>query len=266
MAGKTQLTRGWSEGLGRRLLAAVPNEALAAQWGPHRAEAGATGGAAAPHLRRELLAWARQDEEVRRWITQAWRQTHPAVATAADHALTEGSAANCVALLERFDAEEVLLALLTDEFDDGWGLAATFVNRVPGAGPRRALQAALQRLADETGGTPCKLARVVVLGGHPRDESRLGRPLFERSPFEVRWRVFERKQGGAAVQKMVVDALRQADAAILVTGMASHTLMYLVKDYAQRYSLPWKCVAKATDQQLTAALRDLFPEFDRDQS
>lgn len=248
MASGAPVPHRWSDDLAWALLDPVPDEALAEEWGP---------GGAAADPRGELVAWARQDEEARRWLMRAWRLANPEVAAAAEQAWTEGAAAACARLCEAFDGEDVLLALLTDEFDDGWELAAAFVDGVAGDGRRLALRAALRHLA----GAPCaavRRPRVVILGGHPRDESRLARRLFGAGPLEVRWRTFEKKQSGSR-QKLVAGALRHADAAVLVTGMASHVLMYLVKEWAVCCGVPWRCVTKATDKQLLAALRELFP-------
>ena len=89
----------------------------------------------------------------------------------------------------------------------------------------------------------------------------MGQRLFETSPFEVRWRTFEKKPSGGVVQKAVVSVLRHADAVLIITGMASHALMHFARDCAQRSGIPWKCIDKATDKQLKAALGELFPEL-----
>jgi hypothetical protein len=259
MIGETNLPHAWSTGVGRELLSSIPNVTLAAHWGKDFSAAADGEGVGLTHLRHELLTWAEQDDEVRRWIVCAWRETHPAAA-ATEHALTEGSVANCVRLLEDFDARDVLLALVTDEFDNGWELAAALVEGVVGDGLRRALRTTLRRLAGDVGGEGRRLTRVVILGGHQRDESKFARRLFDGSPFEVRWRTFQ-KTRGPAVEKAIVSVLRCADAAILIMGMASHTLVHLVKDFARRRGMRWCCVTKATDKQLTAALNELFPQF-----
>ena len=59
----------------------------------------------------------------------------------------------------------------------------------------------------------------------------------------------------------MVSALRCADAALIITGMASHVLMQFAKDYGQRKGILWRCIEKATERQLRAALHDLFPEL-----
>src|SRR5262249_38292223 len=120
--------------------------------------------------------------------------------------------------------------------------------------------AALQRLVGGPGARGRRRARVVILGGHARDESKLGERLFEASPFEVRWRLFEKRSSSGAIQKEGAPALCHPGAALINTGMASHTLVQFAKEYAQRHGILWRCIEKATDRQLRAALLDLFPE------
>jgi hypothetical protein len=123
------------------------------------------------------------------------------------------------------------------------------------------LRATLEWLASGSDAASRRRARVVIVGGNPRGEEKMARRLFAASPFDVRWQTFEKKQGGAPLQKVVAGVLRRADAVILVTGVLSHVLMYQVKDCAQRYGTPWRCVERATDKQLQAALNELFPEL-----
>jgi hypothetical protein len=252
----------WSDALGWALLASLPDEALAREWGPGAAGAGEpppsglTG-----RLRRDLSSWAGQDAEVRRWIREAWREAHPDVVAAADQAVTEGLPGDAVHALASLPPQDALLALLTDEFDDGRRLAKTFVCRVEDDRRRRALATALGRLVSDDGEEPQRRPRVVILGGLERLESELGERLFEGSPFEVRWRACEKKPSSGVVQKRVAGVLRNADAAVIITGMASHMLMQFAKDYARRTGIRWRCVEKATDTQLKAALRDMFPEL-----
>src|SRR5437016_3902939 len=105
MASGAAVPHGWSDHLAWALLGSVPDGDLAEQWGLGGAPAGP---------RAELVAWARQDEEVRRWLMRAWRLANPEVAAAAEQAWTEGAAAACARVCEAFDGEDVLLALLTD--------------------------------------------------------------------------------------------------------------------------------------------------------
>jgi hypothetical protein len=258
MASHARPGRPWSDALGLELLSALSDEELARQWGPPAA--GPAGGPPA-QLQDELLRWARQDDEVRRWIIQAWRQACPDLVAAVDHALTAGLSSDSVRALEVFPVEDVLLALVTDEFDDGPARARAFLDTAVADSQRRPLLAALQRLLGTADAAPRRRLRVVILGGHPRDQSRRDGRLFEQGPVEVRWKIFERKQGPLAILKAVAAALRAADAALIVVGMASHALMHVARDQAQRRGIPWKCIARATDKQLTDALYELFPEL-----
>jgi hypothetical protein len=136
-------------------------------------------------------------------------------------------------------------------------LARELVAELHGEGLRQQFEAVLARWS--TSGPQEKAARVVIFGGHPRDESRLG-SLFEDGPFEVRWRVCERRQGDSVDRGLIADALTSADAAIIITGMASHNIMELARGLAKARGLRWRCVEKATAGQLTTALEEMFPE------
>ncbi len=245
----------WSDALGWALLSSLPDEVLAGQWGPHS-------GGSASRLRQDLLSWAGQDDEVRRWILGAWRDAHPDVVAQVDQAVTEGLTEGAVRALASLPPEDTLLALLTDEFAGGRELAKTFLSRVVEDGKRRALSAALGRLMGDGGGAPRRRRpRVVILGGLKRHERQFEQRLFEDSPFQVRWRACEKKRSSGVVQKGVAALLRNADAAVIISGMASHMLVQFDKDYAQRTGIRWRCVEKATDVQLKAALCQLFPEL-----
>jgi hypothetical protein len=253
--------RTWSDALGWRLLSSLPEAELVGQWGPISTDAGDRPGGFGDSLRRDLLSWARQDDEVRRWILGAWRELHPDLVAAADQAVLEGLTGDSVRELASFPSEDALLALLTDEFDDGRELAKTFLNRVAQVGKRQALFAALDRLVGDGARASLRRPRVVVFGGRQRDERKLDKRLFENSPFDVRWKAFEKKPSSGVVQRGVVSVLRNADAIIIITGMISHMLMQFAKDCAQRSGIRWKCVEKATDIQLKAALQEMFPEL-----
>jgi hypothetical protein len=260
MPGPVPLPRFWSDDLGWSLLTSLPGATLARHWGPPAAGPGPSANGSHDRLRQDLLTWARHDEQVRHWIVHAWREAHPEATTATDHVLNERLTANGIRVLEGFPAGEVLLALLTDEYDDGPKLARTFVNGISSEGQRRTLLADLKRLLGETGTAEGRQIRVIILGGHPQDAKKLDRQLFGNSPFQVRWETFERKQTGGGVRKAVVSVLRHADAAVIVTGMASHALMQFAKDAAKRCGLQWTCIDKATNVQLKAALCELFPD------
>jgi hypothetical protein len=253
--------RTWSDALGWALLSSLPEEGLARQWGPISTYASDRPGGLEDLLRRDLLSWANQDDEVRSWIVEAWREIHADLIAVADHAVLEGLTEEGVRDLASFPSEEALLALLTDEFDDGRELAKTFVSRIEEDRKRRALFTALDRLvADGTRASP-RRPRVVIFGGRQRDERKLDKRLFENSPFDVRWKVFEKKPSCGVFQKGVISVLRNKDAVIIITGMVSHMLMQFAKECAQSSGIRWKCVEKATDIQLKAALQEMFPEI-----
>jgi hypothetical protein len=173
----------------------------------------------------------------------------------------EGLTEDGVRNLASFPSEVALLAFLTDEFDDGRELAKSFLSRIEDDGKRRALFAALNHLVGDETRESLRRPRVVVFGGRQRDERKLDKRLFENSPFDVRWKAFEKKPSCGVVQKVVISVLRNTDAIIIITGMASHMLMRFAKDCAQRSGIRWKCVEKATDIQLKAALHEMFPEI-----
>jgi hypothetical protein len=213
-----------------------------------------------PRLRRELSLRARDDGSLQRAVRQAWRAVHADVVAAAQlvHLSLAEASAQSESLAAHFSAEDILLELLTDDHDDGWQLARELVAELRGEGLRQQFESLLTAWASES--STKKLARVVIFGGHPRDESRLG-PLFESGPFELRWKVCERRQGDSADRGLVSDALASADAAIIVTGMTSHNVMELARGFAKQRGLRWRCVEKATEGQLTAALEEMFPEL-----
>jgi hypothetical protein len=111
--------RTWTDDLGWALLCSLPEEELVRQWGPISNCAGKRPGGFGDALRRDLLSWAKQDDEVRRWILGAWREIHPDVIAAADQAVLGGLTEDGVRDLASFPPEDALLALLTDEFNDG---------------------------------------------------------------------------------------------------------------------------------------------------
>lgn len=246
----------WTEDLAQALLMAVSNDKLIAEWGP---PAGACCGPAlsASASRRQLIAWARSDEPVRRWIVQAWRAEHTALIDVTAPLDIEELARQSAELLKSYEAHDLLLALLTDEHDDGRELADRFVQSLESDGEQRRFRTLLARLTSAPALTPERRARVVIFGGHPRDESKMSRRLFEHSPFDVVWKTCH--QPGEAPSKVLTDSLRYADAVIVITSMASHALAERAKRHANVRRIPWRCIGKATDAQLKVALAELFP-------
>ena len=99
------------------------------------------------------------------------------------------------------------------------------------------------------------------MGGHPRDQVKLSPRLFEGGPLEVRWKTFEKKPSSGIVRRAVADTLRHCDAALIVTGMASHALTQVSRAYAERRGIIWRCIQKATERHVKASLREMFPDL-----
>ena len=102
--------------------------------------------------------------------------------------------------------------------------------------------------------------RVVIFGGHVRDERKMTRRLFERSPFEIRWKPFEKGARNPDARELE-DAVSHAEAVLLVTSMVSHNIMRIVKRLTQQAGIPFRAITKATDTQLKSVLAELFPQI-----
>lgn len=252
---------GWSDELGRALLASLELGQLV----DLRAELtgigefSATGSAA--HRMGELIELAREDPRLQRRIMDVWRSSHAALVAAVELVSVETSREKCEAVLGQFEPELVLLELITDTRDAGWELAEWVVASLPSPEARSALSSRLKQLAaprtSVTSSSEPEL-RIVIFGGHPRDESKMSRRLFDGSPFDVRWKPCEKHQSSPD-DRTLTEAMAHADGVILVTSMVSHNVMHLVKRYVQQQGIPWKVVTKATDLQLKLALHELFP-------
>jgi hypothetical protein len=215
-----------------------------------------------------IIARVRDDADVRDALKRAWRLAHSDVVAAGELISIENSMAQCEAMLSRFGAEQIVLELLTDEHDDGWELASWVTENVGHDSVRRELSAILNRLSEDPpepsgpASLPGHIIRVVIFGGHQRDENKLSRRLFENTPFDVRWKPCEKNQGSPD-DKELNEALKHADAAIIVTNLVSHNVMYNVKRFARENGIAWKCVTKATEAQLRVAFGELFPDCAR---
>jgi hypothetical protein len=242
----------WSSSMAERLLAALTDEELAQHWGIECAADAATD---SQDVRTELIEWARDDDELRDWIRHAWRTRNDNVVAVTESCTVEELSSEIPGLLDDFEPEDILLALLTED-DDGPELANSFVHGVTDEAQRRTLLRTLHRLL---GACAESRIRVVIFGGHPRYGLRLMSNIEALGPFDIRWRAFERENNSSADDKSVAGALHGAAAAIVVTGMASHSLARMVKAFAQQRGIPYRCVEKLTESQIAAALIDLFP-------
>ena len=259
----------WSAELASDLLKSIPEDAIADLLGPsgERLPASLAGEKAEREQDQQLIARSLNDAALQRAIQEAWRQQHFDLVAAAQFISIDGSAEQCESLLSQFAADEILLELITDDRIDGWALAQWTVDNVKSEVLRRELGDLLRRWSGETDRLtkpPQVVARrrIVIFGGHQRDESKLNRRLFEDSPFDVRWKPCEKTQGKPN-DKDLIDAMAHADAVILVTSMVSHNIMGTVKRYTGENDIPLRMIGKATDLQLRSVLEELYPEEKR---
>jgi hypothetical protein len=199
-------------------------------------------------------------------IMHRWRELYGELVAAAEITPIDGSAEQCAAILRQFAPEMILLELITSERDDGWRLAEWVVDNVKLEAVRRDLSDILVRWSAPEAAVPEPVppapakVRLVIFGGHIRDEGKMARRLFEHSPFEVRWKPFETNLGNPDARDLE-EAMATADAVLLISTMVSHNIMHMVKRYAKKKQIPLRTITKATDMQLTAALAELFPHL-----
>ncbi len=261
----TKLELDWTDTLGARLLADLPAAdvaRLAEQFAdPAEAESWSDATLAAAGV----LEAARRDRPCRRALVAAWRQLHAELIEAARIMSIHSSAEHCSRMLEHFGPEPVLLEILTDEDGDGRDMATWIIASVEPAATRRQLESLLETWYADRPATAAledsgPRKRVVIFGGHQRDESKLAQRLFAQSPFDVRWKPCAKHQGSPD-DRVLEDAMSHADGVIVVTSMVSHNVMRAVKRYVQEYNIPWRAVSKATELQLRAIFAELFPEL-----
>ena len=255
---------GWSEDLARAILRSLPEERVALLTA--RAQTGRQAGDddLLRDKRDKALAELLANPSLRMAAAQAWREAHSDLVAAAQLVSLEGSAEQGEALVRCFGAEAVMLELLTDEHEDAWDVAEWTVENVKSEPLRRELAAILDRWKTGAAGAGRKApasaaARIVIIGGHQRDESKMAERLLDNLGFDVRWKPCEKCQGSPD-DKDLHAAMAHADAVILVISMVSHTIMRIVKRFTQLRRIPLQRIDKATDQQLRGALAELFPD------
>lgn len=245
----------WSDALALAILDAIGRHALRELFEGELRNVAPT---SPSDLRKELLVRSRRSRTCRRRLMQRWRLHHESVVLAVDFVETFGSSDQYQALLNRFGPADVLLSMITAD-EEGWELARWFVECLPYEQPRNVLRTVMAQWCEPTGQEAlARDIRIVIFGGHPRDESRLARQLFRDNRFAVQWRAEEKR--GWEVDRVVRGALQSADAALIITSRISHEFMRSVKQHAQRYGIPFRCVIKSTPKQLSAALAQLFPQ------
>lgn len=213
-------------------------------------------------LRRRIVDQSSRSPELRGALMRGWRESKPELlaevirelASCSDPSIATG------ALLQRFTARDILLEMITDPNDQGWTVAEEWVTALRADRLRSEFATVLREFADPSGldESPAqKRIRVVIFGGHPRDESELAARIFPNGPFDIRWKASERL--GVQVRHVVTSSLNFADGAIVVTCRVSHEVMHAVKRHCQIYNLPVEIVVKATQVQIKQALRTMFP-------
>jgi len=217
-------------------------------------------------LRSILIARAQADEDTRDWLAYLWREARRDVVARIDAQSPEELAADCRGWRGEMEAEELLLALLTDERVEGWARADEFVRALAGRPCRAEFKVLLARwrraIQQEAGpaGRPLALPaglRLVIVGGHPRDEGKLTPRLFAGRGAKVSWFASEHGQLGYAKVQQVQDCVLQADAVILVTDHAAHSLCAVAKRAADHHGILRRQVTSATEAQLRQALEEM---------
>ncbi len=191
--------REWSDALAARLLDGLSDEQLAAMLSPSNNGALFSAGQQFPaaQLRQELVRLAGSDHGWRVALCRAWRGAHEELVAAA-RMVGEAApdlTAGCAALVQSFSPEELVLELLTDESDAGWQLVDAYLDLLESVPLRRQLAEAAARLRADQPVPVRRQGRVVVFGGHPRDESKLRRRLLAQGSFDVRWKTCEKSHG-----------------------------------------------------------------------
>jgi hypothetical protein len=214
-----------------------------------------------PGERNDFVEQIRRDAAMRSMLARRWRNAHEDLVEAVEVVrwVEPDPAAQCDRLLSRFSARDVLLELLTYEHDDGRQLAEDFVAHCG----RPELAAALaELLADDADSAGLASAgpslRIVIFGGHPRDESKMSQRLADEPRFELRWKPCDASQG-APDSRALTETILSADGVLIVTTMVSHNVMNVVKRFAQKHAVPWTCIEKATEARLRLALAEMFP-------
>ncbi len=256
----------WSDHLAHALVRGMSGEDVLAILDAAERKSSLIGTASEDAPRNELISQSREDEPLQLAIMQRWRQANAALVAAVEHVPIDGcSAEQCEAMLDHFGVDNVLLELVTDEPHDDGMLINWVIDNVASENSRRRLATILQQWFDIGADEPDSIqfpgptARIVIFGGHHRDENKMNERLFDNSRFDVRWKQCE-KSRGTPDDKTLHEAMASADAAIVVTSMVSHNVMIIVRRFAKKQGIAFRTVIKATDSQLQAVLDELFPE------
>lgn len=209
-----------------------------------------------------VIQQTKTDRSLRKLIIERWRMRRSELVAEAEFMPIDSSVDRCDWMIRKFGVTDVLLEMITDE-EMGWGLAEWTVQNLERESDRIRFQRVFEMLSDDSPQFDRKEGRrrIVIIGGHVRDEEKMRRLVFSKAHFDVRWKLFEKKKGsGTPDDKTIIDAIAGSDAVLIVTSMISHVVMHIVKSVAKKERIPWLPIQKATELNLKSALMQLFPD------
>jgi hypothetical protein len=250
MSGTSNLD--WPFGLSHALIASLPDEDI-----EELADGFETRQTAANYL----MSQSRRDSTLRRSIIERWRMHRPDLISESDFMPVETSIERCEWMVSSFGMQDILIEMITDD-KVGWGLTEWTIDNLGGEADRSLFRKVFHELSndnapqlDRNETTP----RIVIFGGHVRDEQKIRRRIFDQINCDAKWKLFEKRDNGTPDERIVIDAMSNADAVLVITSMISHVVMHMVKRFAQKHDIPWMAIPKATDLHIKSALNELFP-------
>ena len=201
----------------------------------------------------------------RRRLMNAWRDTHAELCQIMSDLPLKSEPERLVASCERFGESAVLLEMITDPDDDGWELARWTVRHLPPSSIRSRMERLLTSwdVGQEGNRKARPELRIVIFGGHPRDDSKFQNHKFDAANVTLIWNTFE-KSRGTPDQRTIDQLMQTGEAVVVVTKLVSHNVMHMVKRSASATGVPFCCIDKATTSQLERVIREIVepPEPD----
>lgn len=218
-------------------------------------EAAASPGAC-DELRVQLCELSLAEPELCAWLAEAWRRAQAELIAATERLAIEELAASAGELLRRFDARELLLAVLTETDEDTAENVELLLAALPAGRPRARLSSEWFQLQPsrppDLAGRPTRLA---LVGGHPSEGERL-RVLEARLGLQFDWIPADKGKGLGPTHSALAD-LTEARAILVVTGNVSHSTMHCAKRAAERLEVPCGYLERLTERQLVSCLAGL---------
>lgn len=208
--------------------------------------------------RDQLASVVHGSQVVQTQLMSVWRDAHAELCLWMSSLPLRSSPDQLLACCERFSEAAVLLEMITDPHDDGWELASWTVRDLPPSSVRSELERLLTSWDTGAGEdvAPKSDCRIVVFGGHPRDESKFYDHQFAAANVTLTWNTFE-KGRGTPDQRTIEQSMQTADAVIVVTKLVSHNVMQMVKRSANALDIPFCYIDKATASQLERVIREI---------